>query len=118
MPRHTLPAWAAIMIVGVAACLAAWGTRRVSSAGTDIGAIRLCGGPIAPGQCLTQDGRAEITDLGTHVVTTRETHHGATIQLPAGRYLLVATSGGTRGRTRAVIRRGATTRTNITIPIR
>jgi hypothetical protein len=82
-----------------------------------VGVIRLCGGP-APGRCFSQDGTVSVIDSKGHLVASQQTKKGAfSFLLAPARYILQASTGGTRGRTSIVARAHRTTTARILIAI-
>ena len=110
-----------IVVVGasVAALLAsaAAGAANTTARGEVTGVIRLCGGP-APGRCFTQDGTVYVLGLRNRELTMQRTRHARfSFHLPAGRYTLLAKTGGTRGEQPIAIRPGVVLHANVVIAV-
>jgi hypothetical protein len=81
------------------------------------GLFRLCGGP-PPGLCFSQNATVTVLDAQGQVVATGKTSQARfSFSLPPGTYTLIATTGGTRGQRKVVLKANQTVQANIIIPI-
>lgn len=115
--RSTLTQCLCGVAVALSGTAIAYAAINSGGSGRVVGKVRLCGGP-APGQCFTQ--RATVTAYRHHkaVAHTQTAQRGRfSLRLGAGRYLLIARSGGAQGQRNVAIRHDRTTDTRIVIPV-